>query len=426
MRALSRSVFSNGIARAQRRRLAPIVLVCVGAVAAMAGTPNAISSSPKKQQPRLFVAGTLANYDNRPLRSARADADVLAVGGGSGIARIEVAVDGKREASRRFRCRPSCHPSGRLRFTYDRARFGPGRHEVSITASDAAGRSARQKIDVEPAPAVGSRGAPRSQPAFYITAGNATDLQHQAADDAARFARTEGPGHSLLVLDFGAARRMGKSYGASLRGGTFFTNQQIRSALAAAALEYHKRYRRGSATIVYASSNAHLAHPGSGLTPFTAATARAAGRQQQLTVRHVHLYSHESAAPGGDIEPGYDLISPPQVAISLVAGASAANGPYFDVGTAPCNGNNCTHGWVVRDICQVTTGSGRQAVPEIYYGHPIDQSGQWSEVASRCGIKSFPGVSSSPLGDYTPAQSWQLLRSASGRSVGNALLVFPR
>ena len=212
----------------------------------MAGAPNAISSSPKKQQPRLFVAGTLANYDNRPLRPARADADILAVGGGSGIARIEVAVDGKREASRRFRCRPSCRPSERLHFTYDRARFGPGRHQVSITASDPAGRSARQAIDVEPAPAVGSRGAPRAQPAFYLTAGNATDLRNQAADDAARFARTQGAGHSLLVLDFGAARRRGKSYGVSLRSGTFFADQQIQSALAAAAQAYHERYRRGA------------------------------------------------------------------------------------------------------------------------------------------------------------------------------------
>ena len=100
--------------------------------------------------------------------------------------------------------------------------------------------------------------------------------------------------------------------------------------------------------------------------------------------------------------------------------------PYFDVGTAPCDGNDCTHGWVVHDICAVTTGSGRQAVPEIYYGQPIDQSAQWSEVARQCGIRSFPGVSSSPLGDYTPAQSWRLLRGASGRSVGSALLVFPR
>jgi hypothetical protein len=380
----------------------------------------------KKQPPRLFVAGTLANYDSRPLRSARADADILAVSGGSGIARIDVVVDGKRETSRRFRCRPSCPASARLRFKYDRARFGPGRHVVSITASNAAGRSVRQKIDVEPPPAVSSSGAPRAQPAFYLTAGNATDLRHQAADDGARFARTQGPGHSLLVLDFGAARRQGKNYGVSLRSGTFFADQQIQSALAAAAQAYHERYRRGSVTIVYSNSNAHLSRPGSGLTPFTAVTARGAGRQQQLTVRHVHLYPHESVAPGGDIEPGYDLISPPQVAISLVAGASAGNGSYFDVGTAPCNGNDCTHGWVVHDICEVTTGSGRQAVPEIYYGQPIDQSAQWAEIARQCGIKSFPGASSSPLGDYTPAQSWQLLRRASGRPVGNALLVFPR
>lgn len=426
MRALSRSVLGNGIARAHRRRLAAIVLACVVAAVAMTDASSAVSSSSGARTPRLFIAGTLANYDDRPLRSARADADILATSGGSGIARVEVAVDGKREESRRFRCRPSCRASAQLRFTYDRARFGPGRHRVTITAIDASGRSARRTIDVEPAPSVNSRGAPNAQPAFYVTAGNATDLRHQAEDDAARFARSQGPGHSLLVLDFGAARRLGRDYGASLRSGTFFTNAQIGAALAAAARAYHERYRRGSVTIVYSSSNAHLAHPGRRLTPFTAATARAAGNQQRQTVRQVHLYAHESAAPGGDIEPGYDVISPPRVAISLVAGASGAGGAYFDVGTAPCKGNDCTHGWGVQDICEVTTGGGRQAVPEIYYGHPIDQSGEWSEVTRRCDIKSFPGVSASPLGDYTPAQSWRVLGRASGRPVGNALLVFPR
>jgi hypothetical protein len=274
--------------------------------------------------------------------------------------------------------------------------------------------------------AAGSSAAPNAQPAFYITAANFTDLRHQAADDAARFAKSQGPGRSLLVLDFGAARSKGGEWGVSLRSGTFFTNQQVHSALQAAARSYHREHRQGRVTIVYANTNAHLAHPGAGYQPLHEKSATEAGRQQALAIRDLHLYPHESAAVGGDIEPGYDVTSRPQIGINLVAGASAGGRPYFDVGTAPCTPQTCTHGWKLRDICAVTTGGGRQAVPEIYFDRPIDQLAQWLLVKKTCGIRRFAGVSASPLGDLAFAESWRLLAERTRGAVDRTLLVFPR
>lgn len=412
-------------------KLAAATIVAVVAASAglsgLGGAGAASSSGPKRVGPDVFVTGTLADFDDRPLKRAHASAAILATDdGGSGIARIEVSVDGRLAASHPFHCHGSCPASGRLGFDYERRHFGSGHHKVRITAVDGAGHAAHRTISIEPPPDVGSQGAPKAEPAFYITAGNANDLRHQAADDAARFARRQGPGHALLVLDFGAARHAAPRYGAALRSGTFFTDQQIGSALDAAARSYHDHYRRGSVTIVYANSNAYLARPGPGFQAMTKKTAREAGLQQARTARHVHLYAHESAAPGGDIEPGYDIVASPDVPLALVAGASAGAGPYFDLGTAPCTGNDCTHGWVVSDICAVTTGAGRLPVPEIYFGPPIDQSAQWSAVVKKCGIKGFAGVSASPLGDFTPGQSWQLLGRSSGRHVDPAIVVFPR
>ena len=375
----------------------------------------------------MFVSGTLANYDQRPLGAAHARATVLATGGGgSGIARIEASVDGKRVASRRVHCRSSCPASARLSFTYDRSRFGPGDHTVRITAVDGAGKSEDQAIAIKRKSSVRLKGAPDPQPAFYLTANSLGDLRRQAAADAARFARSQASPESVLVLDFGAARHRGSQYGSALRSGHFFTSHQIGSALEAAARGYKQGYRRGSVTIVYANSNALLGQPRHGYTPLNAKTAREAGRQQARTVRGVRLFAHESAAPGGDIEPGYDLIAPIEISLALVDGASKGAGHYFDLGTAPCTGNSCTHGWTVRDICAVTTGDGRQAVPEIYYGPPNNQSAEWAAIAKKCAIKSFAGASASRLGDFKPAQSWRLLGQGSGRKVGEALLVFPR
>jgi hypothetical protein len=441
-------------------------------MAVLSGARDASATS-RSRGPELFISGSLADDDHRPLEAKTASANILAVGvPSSGIAKIEVAVDGKRIAGASPSCRPSCPSSARLALTYRQDRFGPGDHKVVVTTTDASGNAARETISVRDAPVVPSGGGPAppstpylpasnaaglpsntvgnaahvaltavaamrhlvgaeangppdAQPAFYMTASNVADLRRQAADDAARFARSQGDGPGLLVLDFGAARHRGQEWGTSLRDSAFFSNQDIASALAAAARAYDKAYQQGDVTIVYSTTNAHIGDPGAGYRPLNVRTAREAGRQQAVTIDHLHLYPHESAASGGDIEPGYPNTVSPKVSIALVQGAAAGGDPYYDVGTAPCTGDTCVNGWTVQDVCAVTTGGGRLAIPEIYFETPIDQSAQWAAIQKKCGIPVFAGASASLQGHYEPNQSWRLLGQRTNVGVGPALVVFP-
>jgi hypothetical protein len=412
-----------------RSWLAATLVVAVAAPAVGAGAAaRTRSQSPGAAGPKLFVAGRLADFEHRPLRAAQAEATILATGSGpgSGIARIAVSVDGKRAALDRVGCRPRCPRAATFGFTYKARRFGPGRHRVRIVAADAQGRKARRVIVIGTAAGGGVRGAPEPDPAYYLTAASAADLRLQAYDDGARFASGQGGGHGLLLLDFDAARRHGQLWGARLRGGTFFSNRQIGSALEAAAAGYHRRHRRGRVTIVYANSNANMGDPGHGDHPFGVRAAREAGRRQGRTVRRLHLFGDESAAVAGDIEPGFDVVAPPRASVAMVSGAVAAAGkPYFDIGTAPCHGRDCTNGWTPKEICAIVRGGGRYAIPEVYFGPPLNQADEWATIQAECGITAFAGVSASSIGTYTPQESWALLNAKANAPIDRTLLVFP-
>ena len=179
-------------------------------------------------------------------------------------------------------------------------------------------------------------------------------------------------------------------------------------------------------TIAYANSNAFLSRPGHGYRAFDEDTAREAGEQQAKTLAGLDLSSHQSAAVGGDIEPGYDRVGKPEVSIAMVAGAnSASEKPYYDVGTAPCTGGHCTNGWTPRDICEVASGQGRVVLPEIYFAGAIDQPSQWAKIQKTCRIDSFAGVSSSPIGPLSPQGSWRALREKTPAGVDPVIVVWP-
>lgn len=267
---------------------------------------------------------------------------------------------------------------------------------------------------------------PNPQPAFYLTAPDPRRLAQRAHAAGARFARGQGPGRSLLVLDFGAARVRRGVHGAALRGGTFFTNEQIAAALEAAARGYAAEHRHGSAVIVYAASNAFLGRPGPGYRPFDERIARAAGAEQARVVAGLDLPDGVSVAVGGDIEPGYDPVAGAEVSRALVAGANAVSeAPYYNVGTAPCAGRRCAGGWTVEDLCAVAARPGIEVLPEVYFAERIDQPSQWADVARACRIESFAGVSASPAGDLSPHQSWTELRRRTGARVEPVIVVFP-
>jgi hypothetical protein len=272
------------------------------------------------------------------------------------------------------------------------------------------------------------RDRPNPQPAFYLTATNRTDLERQASAAAARFARGQGSGRSVLVFDFGAARlRSNGTHGVALRNGTFFSNEEVSGALQAAAHALEDHHRQGTVTIVYANSNAFLGRPGKGYRPFDVATAREAGKEQAKVLSGLRLSSGQSASVGGDIEPGYDPEGKPEVSIAMVAGAdSVSDEPYFNVGTAPCKGGKCTNGWTARDICEVASGQGRVVLPEIYFDRSAtNQPSQWADIQKRCKIRSFAGVSSSPVGSFSPRGSWNELRKKTPAKVERVIVVWP-
>ncbi len=269
-------------------------------------------------------------------------------------------------------------------------------------------------------------GGPNPQPAFYMAADNPTELKRRAFAAGTRFARGQGPGRALLMLDFGSARLKHGVHGVSLREGTFFTNDQVGEAIEEAARGYSEHHRRGSATIVYVNSNAFIIRPGAGYTGLDVDSAREAGEEQAKTVAGLNLPQGVTVSVGGDIEPGYDLQKRPDVSIALVAGAnSVSKEPYYNVGTAPCEGDNCVNGWTPEDICQVSTGEGVEMVPEIYTERPEDQPAQWAEIQNKCKIDSFAGVSATPSGSFSPQESWHELREKTGARVEPVIVVFP-
>jgi hypothetical protein len=270
-------------------------------------------------------------------------------------------------------------------------------------------------------------GGPTPLPGFYLTAASSSDLEKQAYAAGARFAGEQTGGHAILALDFGAARLKSGDYGTALRGGTFFSNDDIGNALEQAAKGYGDHHESGSATIVYANSNAFLGDPGSGYTKFGAKEAAAAGKEQAEAVHGLDMGSNASASVGGDIEPGYDKVAAPSVAVAMVeAAADGAPGTYYDFGTAPCDPEGkCVNGWRIEDICNVAGGSGRSALPEIYFDELIDQPRQWGDVKRDCKIDSFAGVSASPLGRLSPPESYKALRKATKAKIDPVIVVFP-
>ena len=275
----------------------------------------------------------------------------------------------------------------------------------------------------EKAPAKG----PNPQPGFYLTAHNPPDLERQAMAAGARFARSQGRGEAVMVLDFGAARRRDDGvYGAALRSGTFFSNREIAGALQAAARGYDRHHRRGSVTIVYANTNAFLSRPGRGYTPFDEEIARRgrpctgedARRARALVEsadgrRRGHRAGLRPRRQAGDL----DRARP--------RGERGLRRPYYDVGTAPCEGDKCVNGWTPRDVCEVAGGEGRVVLPEIYFDKAIDQPAQWAAMQKACEIETFAGVSASPVGSFSPKASWDELRGRTPAHVEPVIVVWP-
>ncbi len=250
---------------------------------------------------------------------------------------------------------------------------------------------------------------PKPVPAWYMTAGNVTDLKRQAKHSACVFAKRQPKGRRLLLLDFGAAQKYRDgTFGSSLRGIRRFRNAGILKALQAAARTYHRCHRKGSVTIAYGNTNSIPGY-------MSEADAREAGLHQSLTVKRLerfqktHHYRHQSAAAAGDIEPGFGF---PGVSKALVRGANGGV-PYYDFGNAGgCPGQpgsqGCYNGWDLGDLGEVSAGGRSLALPEIYRSY---EATQWARVQRHWeGDYSFAGVTGSPIEPLSPSQGWVALK----------------
>jgi hypothetical protein len=110
-----------------------------------------LDSSP----PQLSVTGALPDSDNGPLPGPTADATISATdnaAGDLGISRFEVAVDDQTAATANVSCSPSCPATAGTMFTYRQSDWGPGPHDLSVIATDAAGNVSEQDFEVDEPP----------------------------------------------------------------------------------------------------------------------------------------------------------------------------------------------------------------------------------------------------------------------------------
>ena len=106
--------------------------------------------------------------------------------------------------------------------------------------------------------------APSPVTAWYVYGSSPSGLASYAYGRGCDFAESQpGNGLRLLLLDFGAARKLSSStWGAIDFSNTTFSNSDILAALKRAADGYHNCHVRGSVDILYGNSNYHMSDSG--------------------------------------------------------------------------------------------------------------------------------------------------------------------
>ena len=313
-----------------------------------------------------------------------------------------------------------------------------GAYTFRIEATDVAGNSAiaTREFEVgdgESATASKSSlksSAPQPVPAWYMTARGRGDLRRQARNDACAFARRQPNRTRVLLMDFGKADKHDGSFGARLRTGPHFSNQEILDALKSAADAYRSNgqcYSRGSVRITYGNTN-NMSNW------MSRHKVRKAGRRQAMMANRLAKYArrkgrhyrHAGVAVAGDIEPQWNK---PRVTKSLVRGATAhkRGGLYFNYGAAsqcPPETSDCANNWSVRNLGQVSYGGVKRPLPEIYRRVHVKQ---WTNVRRRWNNQHryhhfcFYGATATPGFPLSNRKGWARL-SANNRCVKDELV----
>jgi hypothetical protein len=267
--------------------------------------------------------------------------------------------------------------------------------------------------------------------AWYAYGSSPAALESYTYARACEFAGNQpGTGLRRLLLDFGAARKLGPStWGTVDFSNTPVSNADILAALERAADGYHDCHVRGGVDILYGNSNYHLSGSGMSSTDAWYAGYHQSRRSEDLAdYQAAKGYESQTADAASDMEPSWDGAS---ITKQLVNGDAAQGWAlYYDFGSAdgcPQSGSSgaCNNGWHVGDVGYVSFHGLALPMPEIYY---TANANQWTVVrkwwnANRGGY-FFAGATTSTGVGLTPAVAWNTLSSLNSGLVDGELVCF--
>lgn len=275
--------------------------------------------------------------------------------------------------------------------------------------------------------------APARTTAYYMYATTLSGLQSEAYNKGYAFAQHHPGGDRVLLLDFGAARRISDGvYGTQIFSSSpvYFDNSQILAALKSGANGVHNGYVGGTTQVAYGNNNSYMTSHGMTWTDAHNVGYYQEYRAAQLaSYQSANGYNMQSAVAASDMEPGFDG---PGITRSLVNGANtyADRRLYYNYGSADgCpqsgSGGSCNNGWTVGDVAWVSYSGSAVPLPEIYYGA---NAYQWTVIRrngqSQFGSFYFWGTTGSTGVGLTPAEGWNSLNSLNSGLVFGDLVCF--
>jgi hypothetical protein len=277
--------------------------------------------------------------------------------------------------------------------------------------------------------AAAAAAAPTPVTAWYMYGSSTSDLESYAYARGCDFAGSQ-PGTSIrmLLLDFGAARKLGSTtWGAVDFSNTRFSNGEILAALERAADGYHNCHLRGGVDIAYGNSNYHLSGSGMSGTDAWYAGYHQAERSEDLSdYQQSRGYTSQTSDAAADMEPSWEG---PSITKQLVNGNQAQGWALdYDFGSAdgcPQSGSfdsPCNNGWDVSDVGYVSFHGLALPLPEIYYSV---NAHQWTVVRKQWNDEYFfAGVTASTGVGLGPAAAWSTLDSINSGLVDPELVCF--
>ena len=273
--------------------------------------------------------------------------------------------------------------------------------------------------------------APQRVDAWYMYGSTLAGLEATAKDHGCSFATNHPGGNRLMVLDFGAARKVdADTWGAIDFSDTRFGNPSILAAMKSAADGHHNCYQGGSTVIAYGNSNYNMS--GSGMDT---SDAWYAGYYQSQRARNLYDYQQgngynmQSSDAASDMEPSWDgqLITK-----QLVNGDTAEGWAlYYNYGSAdgcPSSGDSggCNNGWDVGDVAYVSYKGLAVPLPEIYYSVNADQwtvVRRWWDTYSSGGFYFWGSTGTSGV-RLSPREGWNALDANNPGRVFSELICF--